>query len=159
MYKVTEAADLNAAIEEAFKEDDEILIEAALEGREITVGVLERKGETVVLPITEIVSENDFFDYEAKYEGKSEEITPANLPEAWETAAKRMAKKLYKSMGLKGITRSEFIFVDGQPHLLEINTIPGMTLQSIIPQQAEAAGISLTDLLTDLIETSILKKA
>ena len=159
VYKVTEAADLNAAIEEAFKEDDEILIEAALEGREITVGVLERKGETVVLPITEIVSENDFFDYEAKYEGKSEEITPANLPVTWETAAKRMAKKLYKSMGLKGITRSEFIFVDGQPHLLEINTIPGMTLQSIIPQQAAAAGISLTDLLTDLIETSILKKA
>ena len=159
VYKVTEAADLSAAIEGAFKEDDEILIEAALEGREITVGVLERKGEIVVLPITEIVSENDFFDYEAKYEGKSEEITPANLPETWETAAKSMAKKLYKSMGLKGITRSEFIFVDGQPHLLEINTIPGMTLQSIIPQQAEAAGISLTDLLTDLIETSILKKA
>jgi D-alanine-D-alanine ligase len=159
VYKVTVAADLSAAIEGAFKEDDEILIEAALEGREITVGVLERKGETIVLPITEIVSENDFFDYEAKYEGKSEEITPANLPEAWETAAKSMAKKLYKSMGLKGITRSEFIFVDGQPHLLEINTIPGMTLQSIIPQQAAAAGISLTDLLTDLIETSILKKA
>ena len=97
VYKVTEAADLNAAIEGAFKEDDEILIEAALEGREITVGVLERKGEIVVLPITEIVSENEFFDYEAKYEGKSEEITPANLPEAWETAAKSMAKSSTKA--------------------------------------------------------------
>ena len=158
VYKVSEKTELNSALEGALKEDNELLIEAALEGREITVGVLERKGKIEVLPITEIISENDFFDYEAKYEGKSQEITPAKLPLEWEKAAKKMAEKIYKTMGLRGITRTEFIFVDGVPHLLEINTIPGMTLQSIIPQQAEAAGISMENLLTDLIETSISKK-
>ena len=158
VYKVSEKTELNSALEGALKEDNELLIEAALEGREITVGVLERKGKIEVLPITEIITENDFFDYEAKYEGKSQEITPAKLPLEWEKAAKKMAEKIYKTMGLRGITRTEFIFVDGVPHLLEINTIPGMTLQSIIPQQAEAAGISMEDLLTDLIETSISKK-
>ena len=158
VYKVSEKTEFNSALEGALKEDNELLIEAALEGREITVGVLERKGKIEVLPITEIISENDFFDYEAKYEGKSQEITPAKLPLEWEKAAKKMAEKIYKTMGLRGITRTEFIFVDGVPHLLEINTIPGMTLQSIIPQQAEAAGISMEDLLTDLIETSISKK-
>jgi len=158
VYKVSEKTELNSALEGALKEDNELLFEAALEGREITVGVLERKGKIEVLPITEIISENDFFDYEAKYEGKSQEITPAKLPLEWEKAAKKMAEKIYKTMGLRGITRTEFIFVDGVPHLLEINTIPGMTLQSIIPQQAEAAGISMEDLLTDLIETSISKK-
>ena len=159
VYKVLNAQELPAALEGAFKEDEEILIEAALEGREITVGVLEWKGEVQVLPITEIISENDFFDYEAKYEGKSQEITPANLPEAWEAAAKKMAKDLYNTLGLKGITRTEFIFQDGIPHLLEVNTIPGMTLQSIIPQQAEAAGISLSELITGVIDHSLAKKA
>jgi D-alanine-D-alanine ligase len=157
--KVMNAQELPAALQDAFKEDQEILIEAALEGREITVGVLEWKGKVHVLPITEIISENDFFDYEAKYEGKSQEITPANLPEAWEAAAKKMAKELYTTLGLKGITRTEFIFKDGIPHLLEVNTIPGMTLQSIIPQQAEAAGISLSELITGVIDQSLMKKA
>ena len=125
VYKVSEKTELNSALEGALKEDNELLIEAALEGREITVGVLERKGKIEVLPITEIITENDFFDYEAKYEGKSQEITPAKLPLEWEKAAKKMAEKIYKTMGLRGITRTEFIFVDGVPHLLEINTIPG----------------------------------
>ena len=159
VYKVMSPDELAAALEGAFKEDDEILIEAALEGREITVGVLEWENEVRVLPITEIISENDFFDYEAKYEGKSQEITPAQLPEAWETEAKKMAKALYTTLGLKGITRTEFIFQDGIPYLLEINTIPGMTLQSIIPQQAEVAGISLNKLITGVIDQSIAKKA
>ena len=159
VYKVMNAQELPAALQGAFKEDEEILIEAALEGREITVGVLEWNGKVQVLPITEIISENDFFDYEAKYEGKSQEITPANLPKAWEEAAKKMAKELYTTLGLKGITRTEFIFQDGIPHLLEVNTIPGMTLQSIIPQQAEAAGITLSELITGVIDHSLTKKA
>ena len=159
VYKVMNEQELPAALAGAFKEDEEVLIEAALEGREITVGVLKWKNEVLVLPITEIISENDFFDYEAKYEGKSQEITPANLPEAWEAKANKMAKNLYTTLGLKGITRSEFIFQDGIPHLLEINTIPGMTLQSIIPQQAEAAGISLNELITEVIDNSLAKKA
>ena len=159
VYKVANTEELPQAIEGAFKEDDEILIESALTGREITVGVLGWKGEVFVLPITEIISENDFFDYEAKYEGKSQEITPADLPLEWEKSAKKMAKDLYTTFGLKGITRTEFIFEDGIPHLLEINTIPGMTLQSIIPQQAAAAGISLSELITEVIDLSLSKKA
>ena len=159
VYKVMNAQELPAALQGAFKEDEEILIEAALEGREITVGVLEWNEKVQVLPITEIISENDFFDYEAKYKGKSQEITPANLPKAWEEAAKKMAKELYTTLGLKGITRTEFIFQDGIPHLLEVNTIPGMTLQSIIPQQAEAAGITLSELITGVINHSLTKKA
>lgn len=159
VYKVYDKKELMPAIEKAFEEDHQLLIESALEGREITVGVLEWKNDVHVLPITEIISENDFFDYQAKYEGKSTEITPAQLPTEWEASAKKMAKQLYIQMGLKGISRSEFIFQDGVPHLLEINTIPGMTLQSIIPQQAEAAGISLLNLLLGVIETSLAKKA
>ena len=159
VFKVYKKEDLEKAILDAFKEDHQILIETALEGREITVGVLKWKGEITVLPITEIISENDFFDYQAKYEGKSIEITPAQLPPEWTANAKSIAKKLYASLALEGITRSEFIFKEGVPHLLEINTIPGMTLQSIIPQQAAAAGISLTDLIHGVIETSLAKNA
>ncbi len=157
VYKVKHKEELAPAIEGAFKEDDQILIEAALIGREITVGVLEWQGEIMVLPITEIISENDFFDYEAKYEGKSQEITPAKLPKEWEDSAKAMAKDIYLKLGLKGITRSEFIFQDGIPHLLEINTIPGMTLQSIIPQQAAAADISLPALISGIINSNLSK--
>lgn len=157
VYKVNEKDALNDAIHRAFKEDNELLIETALDGREVTVGIYERNREIVVLPITEIISDNDFFDYAAKYEGKSQEITPADLPKKWETSIKKMAKELYSKMGLTGITRSEFIFVDGVPHLLEVNTVPGMTLQSIVPQQAEAVGISMQELLKDVIETSLAK--
>ena len=156
--KVYTAEELPTAIENAFKEDTQVLIEAALVGREISVGVLKWKNKINVLPITEIVSENDFFDYEAKYEGKSKEITPAQLPEAWTEAAATLSKKIYQKMGLEGVTRSEFIFEDGIPHLLEINTIPGMTLQSLIPQQLEAAGISLLEFLEELIAETLRKK-
>lgn len=159
VFKVYHEKELTLNIEKAFTEDAQVLIETALDGREITVGVLEWEGEIKVLPITEIISENDFFDFEAKYEGKSKEITPAQLPPDWEERAISMAKKLYKELGLKGITRSEFIFQEGIPHLLEINTIPGMTLQSIIPQQAEAAGLSLLTLMEGIIASSIAKKA
>lgn len=159
VFKVYKKEDLEIAIHDAFNEDHQILIETALEGREITVGVLKWKDEITVLPITEIISENDFFDYQAKYEGKSKEITPAQIPPTWETKAVTIAKKLYQSLALEGITRSEFIFKDGIPHLLEINTIPGMTLQSIIPQQAAAAGISLADLIHGVIETAVTKNA
>lgn len=158
VFKIYTEEELEPAIEKAFIEDDLVLIETALEGREITIGVLDWEGEIKVLPITEIISENDFFDFEAKYEGKSEEITPANLPQEWEDSAVTIAKKLYKNLGLKGITRSEFIFQEGIPHLLEINTIPGMTLQSIIPQQAEAAGISLLELMEGVIASAMVKK-
>ena len=143
---------LAAAIEVSFKEDDEIIIESFLDGTEVSVGVITYKGEVTVLPITEIVSENDFFDYEAKYQGKSQEITPARISDEMTQKVTEVAKKVYNTLKMKGFSRSEYIFVDGEPYLLEVNTIPGMTTESILPQQAAKAGISLNELFNNAIE-------
>ncbi|MDO7138572.1 D-alanine--D-alanine ligase [Algibacter lectus] len=148
-------ADLQPSIDVAFKEDDEIIIESFLDGTEVSVGVITFKGEVKVLPITEIVSENDFFDYEAKYLGKSQEITPARLTKEQEDQVNALAKKVYQVLKMKGFSRSEYIFKDGEPHLLEMNTIPGLTRESILPQQAAAAGISLSDLFDSAIEEAL----
>ena len=148
-------ADLQPSIEVAFKEDDEIIIESFLDGTEVSVGVITYRGEVKVLPITEIVSENDFFDYEAKYLGKSQEITPARLTKEQENQVNTLAKKVYQVLKMKGFSRSEYIFKDGEPHLLEMNTIPGLTRESILPQQAAAAGISLSDLFDSAIEEAL----
>ena len=145
------------AITIAFKEDTEILIESFLEGTEVSVGIISFEGITKVLPITEIVSENDFFDYEAKYNGKSEEITPARITEKQQEKVKKAAKKIYEILNLTGISRSEFIFVNDEPYFLEINMVPGLTAESILPQQALAAGISLQSLFGNAI-TAALKK-
>ena len=153
--KVHKKEDLQQAIDVAFKEDDEIIIESFLDGVEVSVGVITYKGETKVLPITEIVSENDFFDYEAKYLGKSQEITPARLTKTQEEQVNRVAKKVYEVLKMKGFSRSEFIFKNGEPHLLEMNTIPGLTTASILPQQAQAAGISMQDLFSSAIEEAL----
>ena len=153
--KVHKKEDLQHAINVAFKEDDEIIIESFLDGTEVSVGVITYKGETKVLPITEIVSENDFFDYEAKYLGKSQEITPARLTKEQEEQVNTVAKKIYEVLKMKGFSRSEFIFKDNKPHLLEINTVPGLTKESILPQQAAVAGISLKDLFTNAIEEAL----
>jgi len=141
------------AIETAYKEDNEILIESFLEGTEVSVGVIQYKGETKVLPITEIVSENDFFDYEAKYLGKSEEITPARLSKDQEERVNTVAKKVYEVLNMSGFSRSEYILVNGEPHFLEMNTVPGLTEASILPQQANKAGISLAELFENAIES------
>lgn len=154
--KVHKKEDLQHAIEVAFKEDDEIIIESFLDGTEVSVGVITYKGETKVLPITEIVSENDFFDYEAKYLGKSQEITPARITKEQEEQVTKTAKKVYEVLKMKGFSRSEFIFKNNQPHLLEVNTVPGLTNESILPQQAAAAGISLQELFTNAIEEALL---
>ena len=158
VYKVNAAEELLPAIEKAFKEDHQILIEQALIGKEVTIGVYQQHEKTSVLPITEIISENDFFDYQAKYEGKSQEITPARLSPEEQEQVTKYAVFLYEQLGLKGITRSEYIFHKGIPHLLEINTIPGMTEASIIPQQAAVAGISLPQLMEEVVETMLAKK-
>lgn len=153
--KAHKKEDLKNAIAVAFKEDDEIIIESFLNGTEVSVGVITYKGETKVLPITEIVSENDFFDYEAKYLGKSQEITPARLTSEQENKVTSIAKKVYEVLKMKGFSRSEYIFKDDEPHLLEVNTIPGLTLASILPQQAAAANISLPDLFDNAIEEAL----
>ncbi|WP_298780486.1 D-alanine--D-alanine ligase [uncultured Polaribacter sp.] len=141
-------------IETAYKEDSEILIESFLDGKEVSVGVIQYKEKIRVLPITEIVSENDFFDYEAKYEGKSKEITPARISSEEKSRVEEVAKKVYTILNMTGFSRSEYIFVDGEPHFLEMNTVPGMTEESILPQQAAEAGITLSELFENAIESA-----
>ena len=153
--KVYEEENLKAAIEKACQEDEEILIESFLDGTEVSVGVIEYQGKLTVLPITEIVSENDFFDYEAKYEGKSQEITPARISAAEKEKVVSLATKVYQVLNMKGFSRSEFIIVDGAPYFLEINTVPGMTEESLLPQQAKEASISLADLFDNAIQMAL----
>lgn len=153
--KVYAAEDLPKAIDKAFAEDDEVLIEAALEGTEVSVGVIRYEGKIKVLPITEIVSENDFFDYEAKYQGKSKEITPARISAEMEQKVSEVAASIYAALKMRGYSRSEFIFVGQEPYLLEMNTTPGLTEESILPQQAQAAGISLRSLFESAIEDAL----
>ncbi len=156
--KVHEISALPNAIAVALKEDDEVIIEAFLDGVEVSVGVINYKGVVTVLPITEIVSENDFFDYEAKYLGQSQEITPARISPEMEANVRKVAKHIYEVLKMEGFSRSEFIFKDDEPYLLEVNTVPGMTEESILPQQANAAGISLTELFGNAIELALSKK-
>ena len=153
--KVHKKEDLNAAIENAYKEDDEIIIESFLNGTEVSVGVLKYKGKTKVLPITEIVTENDFFDYEAKYEGKSKEITPARISKIQENNVIHAAKKAYDVLKMKGFSRSEFIFIGDEPYMLEMNTTPGLTTESILPLQAQKAGIPLSELFKNAIDEAL----
>lgn len=156
--KVKTKDELDYAIVNAYKEDNEIIIESFLDGTEVSVGVIKYQGKITVLPITEIVSENDFFDYEAKYLGKSQEITPARISDEMTAKVSTVAKRVYEVLKMTGFSRSEYIIVNGEPHLLEVNTIPGLTTESLIPQQAKAAGISLTDLFSNAIELALSKK-
>ncbi|XOD68242.1 MAG: D-alanine--D-alanine ligase [Flavobacteriales bacterium Tduv] len=156
--KVSEKKKLPPAIEKAFREDEEILIESFLNGTEVSVGVIEYQGEIRVLPITEIVSENEFFDYEAKYLGRSQEITPARLPPEVAQRVTEMAEEVYLLLKMSGLSRSEYIIVDGTPYFLEMNTIPGLAPESILPQQARQAGISLMELFGDMLQRALDKK-
>tara|TARA_B100001758_G_C18410702_1_gene615466 strand:- start:1534 stop:2520 length:987 start_codon:yes stop_codon:yes gene_type:complete len=155
VYKITNKNKLRWGIKNAFLEDNEILIESELKGREVSVGVYKANDKIICLPITEIISENDFFDYEAKYLGKAKEITPAEIPHNWKINVTEMAIKLYKNLNLKGVCRSDFIFVNNIPHLIEINTVPGLTKESIIPKQCEAAGIKLNKFFEDLLDEAM----
>jgi len=149
--KVYEKEDFPLALKNAFEEDDEVIIESFLDGTEVSIGVITYEGKTMVLPMTEIVSENDFFDYSAKYEGKSQEITPARITTIQQQNASEVAQKIYDLLKMQGYSRSEFIFQGDQPFLLEVNTTPGLTEESILPQQALAAGISLSELFESAI--------
>ena len=155
--KVHQIEDLQSAIDTAFEHDNELIIEAFLDGTEVSVGVLRYHGEVIVLPITEIVSENDFFDYEAKYLGKSEEITPARITKTQEENVRKMAKDIYDILKMDGFSRSEFIFKGDTPYFLEMNTVPGLTEESILPKQAACAGVSLSELFTNAIEEAMVK--
>jgi len=156
--KVNNADDLEKVLAFAFAEDSDILIEAYLKGTEVSVGVLNFKGQTTVLGLTEIVSQNEFFDYEAKYLGKSEEITPARLTPEVEKRVRDMAAKAYEALGMKGFSRTDFIIMDGIPHFIEMNTNPGLSPQSIFPQQAAHAGIPFSELLESEIKLALDRK-
>lgn len=153
--KVKHIEEIIPALEHSFKEDDEVIIESFLDGIEVSVGVINIDGEIQALPVTEIISENEFFDFEAKYLGKSKEITPAHITKDQTQNVQDLAVKIFKVLKLKGLTRSEFIFHNNQPHFVECNACPGLTEASILPQQAKAAGISLQDLFSSAVEVAI----
>jgi D-alanine-D-alanine ligase len=142
MSKVTTADALAPALEKAFKEDTQVLVEEFISGREFTIGVFKTKGTLQVLPITEIETSNEFFDFEAKYQGKSVETTPA---------------KMYEVLNCRGVVRVDFIYNEqkGLPYMLEVNTVPGQSAASVIPQQVKAMGLSLQDFYTSIIEASL----
>ena len=156
--KVNHLSELQKAFDFAFAEDKDILIESALLGTEISVGVFKFNGETIVLGITEIVSGNDFFDYEAKYLGKSNEITPARISIEEEKLVNETAKKIYDSLGMSGFSRTDFIIMDGIPHFIEINTNPGLSPQSIFPQQAAFAKQNMSEMLDNEIKLALERK-
>ena len=140
------------AVNFCFKEDDNALIEEEINGREISVGVIKFKGEIISLPPTEIISHNSFFDYDAKYNGESDEITPADISKEEEEEVRKISLDIYKKLNLKGFSRCDFILRDKLFYFLEINTNPGLTEESILPQQAIAANISLLDLFRSVID-------
>ncbi len=155
---VKELSEFDKALAFAFAEDKDILIESQLKGVEISVGVMKLNGNTRVLGITEIVSGNDFFDYEAKYLGKSEEITPARLTKEVSELVEKSAAKIYEALGMQGFSRIDFIVMNDIPHFIEINTNPGLSPQSIFPQQAAYANLNFSDLLENEIKLALERK-
>ena len=153
--KVKTREQIIPAVEEAFKENNEIMIESFMQGIEVTNGYYKTRKREVRLPVTELVPKTDFFDYDAKYNGKVEEITPARIPDELRDRIQDLTAKIYDLLGCHGIIRNDYIITDGDKiNLLEVNTTPGMTATSFIPQQIRAAGLDLTDVLTEIIEDS-----
>jgi D-alanine-D-alanine ligase len=157
MSRVDQAKELAAALDKAFQEDDQVLVEEFISGREFTIGVFKSKGSTTVLPITEIKTGNAFFDFEAKYQGKSEEITPAQISPLMLEQLTVAAKRVYEVLNCRGVVRIDFIYNESQaqPFMLEVNTVPGQSAASVIPQQVKAMGWSLTDFYTAIIEEAL----
>ncbi|MGB1103805.1 MAG: D-alanine--D-alanine ligase [Crocinitomicaceae bacterium] len=154
--KVKTLMEMPEAIAKAFTEDDEVVVEAAVLGREITCGLYLNSNELIALPPTEIISHNEFFDYEAKYNGASAEITPAEISEQLTKKIQDTSKAIYRRLGLRGLARIDFIVKENDtPVLIEVNTTPGMSEQSIVPQQIAAAGKKLQDVLTEIINTVV----
>lgn len=153
--KVKQKEDFLTALDFAFKEDKAVLIESYLEGREVQVGVFKNHGEVVVVNTTEIISKNEFFDYEAKYLGASEEITPAPISEEEDKRIREAAAHIYRSLDMTGFSRLDFIIVNGTPYFLEINTTPGCSPASIFPQQVKQAGLDFSELLDNEISIAL----
>lgn len=153
--KVKTPQDIAPAVERAFAESDEVIVEAFMKGTEVTCGVYRTRKGSVALPLTEIVTHNEYFDYEAKYNGSSDEITPARIPDDVRDKVQQLTLRLYDLLGCKGIIRTDYIILDnGQINVMDVNTTPGMTVASLVPQQIRAAGLDITQVFTDLIEDS-----
>jgi len=156
VYKIYEENKLVDAINKALEYDDEVLIESFLDGIEVSVGVMNYQKNIKVLGITELITENDFFDYDAKYNGNSKEITPANISEKQKQIVTDLSIKIYKKLAMKGFTRSEFIIINDMAYFLEINSVPGMTNESIFPKQAQISGVSITQICDEIIHQAII---
>lgn len=157
MSKITEGNQLQAAVDKAFMEDDQVLIEEMIEGREFTIGVFKSGNEIITLPITEVITKKDFFDYQAKYEGMSSEVTPAEISSAWREQIENAAKKIYTIFDCRSIVRIDFIYntTYNAPFMLEINTVPGQSEASIVPQQVLATGSTLKQFYTTLVQDAL----
>jgi D-alanine-D-alanine ligase len=153
MTRVNQAGELSPALEKAFREDDQVLIEEFIKGREITCGVLKAKGEVITLPVTEIISKKEFFDFEAKYDpALADEIVPAQIPQATFNACQETSAALYRQLNCKGVVRFDYIFNESGIYFLEVNTVPGLTEASIVPKMAVAKGYTLTELFEMAVE-------
>ena len=152
--KVKSAEDFDKAVEYAFSEGNMIMAEGAIVGRELTCAVYNNGKENVALPVIEIITENEFFDYEAKYNGHSREVCPAQIPDSLRDEIQEVSKKIYSHLGCAGIVRIDYIASEEGLYFLEVNTIPGMTAASLVPQMVRAAGLDMTNFLTAIIEHS-----
>ena len=152
--KVKKVEDFDKAVEDAFAEGKTIMVEGAIVGRELTCAVYNNGKENVALPVIEIITENEFFDYEAKYNGHSKEVCPAQIPDALRDRIQEVSKRIYVQLGCAGLVRVDYIVSGDDLYFLEVNTIPGMTSASLVPQMVRAAGLSMTDFLSSIIENS-----
>ena len=154
--KVKRQEDLAPAIAAAFSESDDVLIESFIPGRELTEGVFNRRGEIIPLPVTEIIPHNEYFDYEAKYLGKSDEVCPAQIPEEVAHVVREQTRRIYQHFGCRGLIRCDYIMTEsGKIYFLEINPVPGMTKMSLVPAQIRAAGMEISDVFDCLIEEAL----
>ena len=152
--KVKRVEDFDDAVDAAFAEGNTVMAEGAIVGRELTCAVYFNGHENVALPVIEIITENEFFDYEAKYNGHSREVCPAQIPDSLRDEIQEVSKKIYAHLGCAGLVRVDYIASEEGLYFLEVNTIPGMTSASLVPQMVRAAGLSMTDFLTTIIEHS-----
>jgi len=153
--KVVDQHKLEAAIVNAFNYDEQVMVEELMEGREVTNGAFSEGDHVVNMPVTEIITNNDFFDFEAKYEGAAEEITPADISEELTKLIQSYTSKIYRDLNLRGLIRIDYILIENIPHIIEVNTTPGLSENSLIPQQANEMGLTLETLFDKVInETS-----
>lgn len=157
--KVKTAEDLLPALEKSFTEDPVALIEEFIPGMELTCGVVKTLNKTLVLPVTEIVPKNEFFDYGAKYENQVEEITPAHIPHELANQIQTLSSEIYDRLSCRGIVRIDYIYSNKKLYFLEVNTVPGMSETSIVPQQVAAAGLAMGDVFAMVIDDAIARKA